>query len=31
MGTAPKVGYIKGVIGTTPVGNAYVFSGAAFG
>ena len=31
MGTAPKVGYTKGAIGAMPVGNAYAFSGAAFG
>ena len=31
MGTAPKVGYTKGAIGTMPVGNAYAFSSAVFG
>ena len=31
VGATPKAGYIEGVIGTTPVGNAYTFSGSTFG
>ena len=31
MGATPKAGYTEGMIGATPVGNAYVLSGEAFG
>ena len=31
VNSTPKEGYTEGMIDTTPIGNAYTFSGAAFG